>query len=303
MQFDEHIYDQIQKFLDKEMTEEELRNFQEESDANEALASEVGLNREMKDFLADTPENELRKNLQILNQRVTTDPNGTPFPWKYFLWAMPLFIIGAFWFFNLDNDEPEIAQEAPLGQVEEATNVLQDSVKEENIIVPEEITPLQEEPPAPALPEKKTKKEKPNSTKPKDTPRPIAGNFEPNPSLEFYIGNNLRDNFELVVEQKQANAKITSENEDVNFQIALLLKTEKDLSNNNYKLYIFSNDKAAFSDFSPISTDDLTINKIEEGAYRIAFQKTIKLMPGLYYYMLEDAATEKINLVEKFEVN
>jgi len=50
------------------LQDEALRAFEARVTADKALAAEMAFQREMQAFLADTPENELRKTLQIYYQ-------------------------------------------------------------------------------------------------------------------------------------------------------------------------------------------------------------------------------------------
>ena len=81
-----------------------------------------------------------------------------------------------------------------------------------------------------------------------------------------------------------------------------LLHSREDISQQDFKLHLFSNDRQAFDDFSPMNTSDLTITPIEGDIYEIDFARSYDLEPGLYYYIIEDLSQEKIHLVEKYEV-
>jgi len=68
----------IDQYLNEQLKGETLRNFEAQIAADKALAAEVEFQREMQVFLADSPENELRKTLQQLNAEVTDVQEATP---------------------------------------------------------------------------------------------------------------------------------------------------------------------------------------------------------------------------------
>ncbi len=304
MEYKENTYHKIQQYLDNELQGDELKAFESELKSDLELASEVQLNREMKEFLADTPENQLRQNLHILNRRVTKEPNGSGFSWRYLFWMLLFLLIGAFWFFNQEKSTSEVMREAPAEIQETTTKELGSTeIKEENQ-KPEDV---HQSPKRPEATQKKPQQDAAKPLDPKTKPtekalRPIAENFAPNPRLEFYINNNRRDNYELVVEKKQENLEVTNKDEPIDFQVVVVLKTKENLFGKNFTLHLFTNDEAAFEDFNPLDSHDLILNNFEENAYRLGIQKELNLQPGLYYYMIEDTGLEKVYFVEKFEV-
>lgn len=100
MNLDEQLYEKIQQYLNNELTGKALQDFEAELQSNPNLAREVALHREMEDFLADTPENDLRKNLQTLNARFTDDTDKSEGDWKFLFLLLPFFLIGAWYVYN-----------------------------------------------------------------------------------------------------------------------------------------------------------------------------------------------------------
>lgn len=97
MNFDEHTYDQIQRYLDKDLNADELRAFEAELQSNPALSAELALHREMEVFLSDSDENALRKNLEILGEKSGQKEGSGGSWWKYGLLLIPILLVGIWW--------------------------------------------------------------------------------------------------------------------------------------------------------------------------------------------------------------
>ena len=304
----EDALERIQRYLEKEMPPEEIKAFETELKTNDELAQELALHKEMEDLLTDSPENDLCKNLQLLNSQVKDNKDNPNRLTKYLLWLIPVLLIAGWWFFNptSTNDQPQVETTTPSPESNFRSAPSKSKIEEENIPEknqaqeePENQTPIKTEPSQDVKPKTKNK----GKQEPVKKPRPIAANFDTNPSLEFFIGNNVRDNeFEIEVQKKQNNINLQSESEAITFQFNALIKSTTNLQEKNFKLHLFSNDPAAFENFAPLLTNDLTVNPTSDNTYKIDFQKEITLAPGLYYYVLEDLSAEKIHFVEKFEV-
>lgn len=294
----EDKYREIQDYLDKKLSQEDLSHFENKLKADQDLAQEVKLQEEMKIFLADTPENELRKNLQKLNQEVKEGPVKTGKSWRFLLLLLPVLLLTVWWVSSqmMKNTVPETL--SPMEDVlieTEEKETPNEPVKEKELPVEDKV-----EDPSPSVP-----KEQPTRgrEKPAKTSRPIAANFDPNPSLEFLIENNRRDNeVTLEVEEKQANIQVPRAGSSFDFRFVAVLRSKADLLQQDFKLHLFSNKKADFEDFIPLSTNDLSLEKVTDDDYRIDFNSSLSLQPGRYYYILEDFTEEKIYFVEKFEV-
>lgn len=298
MALSEETYDKIQRYLDGELTTEERGAFEQEMETNQEFAQEVALHANMEELLADSPENELRRNLKMLGEEVKDEPpaTGGSLLSKWFWLLVPLMLFAAWWLLQPPLEEPPSAidvREEPFGEDVQSNQREGDFLPGET--PPEETPPKNETPTENRAPE--TKKEESNTTS-----RPIATNFNPNPSLEFLMDNNLRsDEFEWTETELQQNVTGTA-NQPFRFRFTGTLETAADLSKQEFKLHLFSNDPAAFDNFEPLSTNDLMVQKKGEDAYLIDFHKSMTLAPGLYYYLIEDFTEEQIYFVEKFEV-
>lgn len=298
MTFDENTYQKIQRYLDKELTGKELEDFKKALKSNKNLAQEVTLQKDMAELLADSPENELRKNLQMLSAQVDEDPSKTGFPFKHLLWIIPIALVAGWFFFSSRNATPTETVIIPPINKEEPQPI---ETKPENNASPAKETSQEKE--ESTVPERPTQNDQPKKKEAAPSPRPIAANFEPNPSIEFLISNNLRaSDFEFTVEKKQDNIKLSAPSNPFKFQFAATIKSEQDLSEQDFKLHLFSNKKADFENFQTLSTFGLPLEVQTDNTYQFELQQTLNLPPGLYYYIIEDLAEEKIYFVEKFEV-
>lgn len=94
----------IEEYLAGRLKGTALHAFEEQLANNEVLAKEVEFQRELTTFLADSPENDLRKNLQQLNEQVEL-PKDRGTSWKLGLFLLPFFFIGTWWWFNRPMNE------------------------------------------------------------------------------------------------------------------------------------------------------------------------------------------------------
>lgn len=298
MALNEDKYGKIQDYLDKKLSREDLIQFENELKTDQDLARELQLHQEMEAFLADTPENELRKNLQELNQEVEEGKVKTGNSWRFLLLLIPVLLLMAWWISSqmVKNTVPETAP--PMEDVwieSEKKETSDDPAKEKEL--PEE-DGVEELPPS--VPKQQPT---PSRKKPTEASRPIAANFDPNPSLEFLIENNRRDNeVTLEVEERQANIQVPTVGSNFDFRFVAVLRSATDLLQQDFKLHLFSNKKVDFEDFTPLSTNDLSLEKLTDDSYRIDFKSNLSLQPGRYYYILEDYTEEEIYFVDKFEV-
>ena len=289
MAFNEDIHETIEAYLDNRLTEAERRKFEQQMRDDHTLADEVALSREMQELLAESPENELRKNLEQLSKQEPSAPTRPPRNSKRtWLWLLPVLLLAGWLIFAPKSEQLETSP------AENANTPLSE---------PEPAPPAE----VPATPPPAAPEEQPASPPepPPSTSQPIAAaDFEPNPSLEFLIDNTQRTGTVTIdINRKQPDVALQGANDSVSFRFAATLKSDEDLAAQDFKLHLFSNDKASFEDFDPLFTNDLVLENPEAGTYTIDFSKTFSLQPGLYYYVLEDLATEKIYYVQKFVVN
>jgi hypothetical protein len=308
MLINEELYDRIQRYLDQEMSVEEARAFEGAMAEDEALAKEVALNRDMQAMLGKSPENELLTNLEILSREVEDIPSSSGTSWRPLLWFIPVVLFIGWLVFapGSDNDQESqvqtpVEQPENVPSLDESTSPEEAPIQEEEteeVEAKKEVTPVPpDEAKKPEIPTKPIKKQTQKS-------QPIAAaDFEPNPSLDFLIANNVR-NIEtvLTVQQQQQDIKLAKAGDEVPFELKAQFESEVNLSDKNFKLHLFSNKKADFDNFEPMFTFDLSLLPGDENIYKVAISQNLNIQPGLYYYLIEDYETEKIYYVEKFEV-
>lgn len=303
MAFDEEKYRKIEDYLGNRLKGESRKKFEQEMQADDQLSKEVELHKDMEELLSDSPENALRKNLKQLAEEAAPVSKKVPSKWALAL-LVPVLVALTWWFFSGNNTSHETA---PTPESEEIIPATQDEGSDRDVLNKERLDPIESEPEETTEPADKPTTPPPNPGRKRGqrepAPRAIAANFVPNPSLEFLIENNLRDT-ELSVKltKKQTDVQLGAADAPTPFRIKLQLQSREDVSQQDFKLHLFSNDRQAFDDFSPIASDDLTIVPLEADRYEIDFTKSYSLQPGLYYYLIEDFSEEKIHLVEKFEV-
>lgn len=304
MAFDEKKHQRIADYLGNRLKEDSRKQFEQEMQADDQLSKEVELHRDMEELLSDSPENALRKNLKLLGEQAETTSTRKPSKWGVAL-IIPILLVAIWWFWG-GTDSVQEDHVVPETEVEEPKPAVPNS---ELPLAPTEDSPVNSQgsdeetapPPKPTSPPPPSPGRKRGQRE--SAPRAIAANFVPNPSIEFLIENNLRDtDLTVKLTKKQPSVRLTSNEDPTPFQIKVQLQSREDISQQEFKLHLFSNDRQAFDDFSPISTNDLSIVPVEADVYEIDFTKSYSLEPGLYYYIIEDFSEEKIHLVEKFEV-
>ena len=292
MAFDEKTYHDIQRYLDRQLGPEERQAFERQMQADPELAREVELNREMQEFLADTPENELRKNLRMLSDQ-TPEPKKRRPGGKWWWLLVPCLVLGGWWVVSRQPEKP---------RTEELTAPVQE-IPDEEETAPPKAAEETEKPPV-RDPQKSREPGQPGkgSEKPADK-GPVAANFDPLPALEFLIGNNLRDaDFQWNITDRPKDAALPSPGAAFNFRFAGTVASETNLIKKTFNLHIFSNAPAAYEAFRPLFSYPLPFQPGSENVYPFDFQKQLTLRPGLYYYLIEDTATEKIYWADKFAV-
>lgn len=115
----------LEQYLNGQLTGEALQNFEKRIAEDKGLALEVEFQREMQTFLAESPENELRKTLQMLSNQVVAPKadeakgwfwwllpaEGSPnvldwligHPVRHLAWLLPLLLTAGWWFFHTND--------------------------------------------------------------------------------------------------------------------------------------------------------------------------------------------------------
>jgi len=159
MDFNEDLYDKIQDYLDKKLSPAETREFESAIAADEELAREVQLHADMQELLADTPENDLRKNLEKLSAEAIEDSSG--FDWRLLALIPIIFAIIGFLMFGTKEDASTAVGQAVKPNTVDSTESVarQDSLSQQTKTDSLEIKTNKVNPPkAVDTKEKRTKK-------------------------------------------------------------------------------------------------------------------------------------------------
>ena len=271
--------EKMDRYLQQEMGPEELKQFQAAMAADDALRAEVELQTEMKAYLEDSPENELRRNLQKLSAQYQDKPasSGPKRLW-YLLLLIPI-LGGLLWWASTPSTTQATGSEEPAVEQSEEAN------PEQNTSPQDETAPIPEAP-APTRPS-----------------GPIAANFAPNPALEFLLDNNARSNgWQMEIQNSQQDVS-SAGNEMTPLQFSAILQGDDITADQVFKLHLFDNDAQRYADFDALHSFDLALRP--EGApntYALNLSAEVQLKPGLYYQILEDFETEEILWAGKFMV-
>lgn len=286
MDFKEDTYDKIQRYLDNELKGEELRAFEAQLRADKSLAAEVELHREMGDFLEESGENELRKNLEKLGSEFTEAPNSKrENGFKYLLWLLPLLLLGGVFFYWNSINKNEVIPAVPTNEE------TQDSLSAPLIYA--ELPPFDsalivwqpEYPPS-------TMVLSPDELINEDV-------FAPNRYLDsLHVNHVPSDSFNITIEKLPSDTVWIGENGAIvegDLQIAATVQTPIDLMQETQHLYVYNNlmeQRWYYFDYlKPYKSNEKELVNI----YRI--DETIELnAEGLYYFILlkEDVFIGKI---------
>jgi len=331
MAFNIKTLQQIQRYLDGEMNASERQTFEQTMAVDEELAQEVVLQRDLEKLLADTPENELRRNLQILSNQVTKPPSSKE-NWKNFIWLFPLLLVLAIWFFSTSKDKgsAEISTSTTtetLGIPVETTEILlvEDTLNTQNI---ESKTPKESSPTVTDNPQNKTKKipqkdttkqyiyadktEKPSDNTSIEAPMLMAGPslinhdfFAPLPFLDSLIAqNSQQEEFQLSILQKLPDTLTLEEISKINplFTATLSLTQVLNFSTSETGLYLYPNHIFYWKENHPWDFTAAEVEETAENTYKINLMPNLNLEPGLYYYALRSSKTGSLFFIEKLVV-
>ena len=147
MNLPQDIQELLEQYLNGQLQGDALRDFEAQIAADKALAAEVAFQREMQAFLADTPENELRKTLQMLSDQVVEpkEEEGRGWFWwlfpagdsnvldwlfghpaRHLAWVLPLLLVAGWWMFNrngIEITDPPIAGTDTLEHKQDIKNI------------------------------------------------------------------------------------------------------------------------------------------------------------------------------------
>jgi len=279
--------ERVEKYLRNKMSESEKSAFQFELMQDENLQQDVKSMRVVQKTL-------------IANSRIGNVEQSLSSYWK---WLLPLLLLPILYFLwnksNVETVSPQSPNTETLSPV-----VAEEEIKADKTESTKIQNPIEEKEKEPKV-IKEQKREEVKSPLPKiqNPQQPIAmANYEPNALLESLINSNTRGTeTTFTIERRQADLSLVKKGASTNFHISGRAESDDDLSESSFNLYIFSNKVEEYRGFSPKFTQELNFEQ-KDDLYLFEVQVGIVLQPGLYYYLIEDADTEELFFVEKFEV-
>ncbi len=286
----------IEAYLAGRLIGEELKDFEVQLQNDESLQKEVGIHQDLSNVLKDGPDHAFWEHISGLRKKYSDTPgsndsssDGTPF-WRI-RWFLGFAIIicagGLLYFFSqmLTNEnlpsEPMNAIEQqdvmePESNEEEATLPLEEgneeAPEENSNEVIEEIPPKAVEKPSP----------------PSNKTRPIASAFEPNPTLEKLLLNQLRGDFTFKIDHPKPDAQLSTQIGRTNFSLSGKLETSK-IAEADFSLIveIYSNKEEDYKKERPVISLPIELTETDE-AYLFDFETSLEIESGLYYYLILD---------------
>ena len=125
----------------------------------------------------------------------------------------------------------------------------------------------------------------------------VADNFKSNESIEMLMDNVRSNEVEITIKEISDTLQLNE-----TFNLIATLKSEDDLSKKKLKFYLFSNSEEAFEAFEPLSTDDVAVLPTGKNAYLLDIHKSLDLLEGLYYFLVQNDEIGKLYLVGRFVI-
>lgn len=331
MAFDNDTQQQIQRYLDGEMSASEQQAFEQKIAADETLAQEIVLQKDISSLLADTPENALRKNLQTLSdQHKSSSSSGRS--WKNFIWLTPLLLVFGIWFFSSSpNDGSEeistsTPSEIPSTPVDSPSSPLKidtlnlqftnpDKPKEktlqpiDNQKSKSQKTPKKDSTKAPVYADKTKSIDK---NEPIEPPMIMAAPslihhdfFAPLPLLDSLISENFQSkNFQITIQKPLPDTLSLEEASKSKYPFITTLSLSTPLTNlvPNIGLYLYPNHAFYWKEDHPWDFTAAKVKEININTYQIQLTPNLNLEPGLYYYALRSSKEGEVFFVSKLTI-
>lgn len=331
MAFDNHTQEQIQRYLDSEMSASEQEIFEKKLAFDEALAQEIALQKDIAGLLADTPEHALRKNLQTLSDQYQSSSSSSR-SWRNFLWLVPFLLIGGIWFFNnyTNKNKEEVSipvssetlstpNEPSISPVKVDTSNLKFTDPQE--LEEEKILPIDNQENKTQEPSKEdsTKApvyaddtQSPNNNEPIEPPMIMAAPsllnhdfFAPLPLLDSLMAQNFQsEKFQLKIQQALPDTITFEEAQTSNYSFNITLSASQaiDFSLSDLGLYLYPNHAFYWKENHPWDFTPAQVKKVAEYNYQVQLTPNLNLEPGLYYYALRSSKKGEVFFVAKLAI-
>lgn len=276
----ESLDDLIHDYLSGVMDIETRKEFESQLASHPDMAERVRFERELYNAIGQSPENDLRANLQQITRRFdqtefVSVPVSTEKTSRKRLWRGVgiLALVGALvlWWITQYRMKPD-ATPAPAS---EPVQIISTPTIEQ--------TPAVQEAPPPQAVQKS---------------RPVAASYEPIPALETYVGSQYRSqDWKVTVEEPLPNAQLPAKNGHLSLHISGNIQSTV-VAEPGLRVLIFNNDLKSFEAMQPIANAALKV--APDGNF--LFEKVMVFKPGLYYYLIEDEESGNWLFVGKFRM-
>ncbi len=295
----ETLYEQIEQYIKGEMKADTKTAFEAQLAKDAELKAEVNFQRDLYQELEHRQKQLLRNKLHDLGEEFMANiPEGNPDSaskrWRNSVAGLMLLVLGAgaVWFLNRD-DRLAVDSEVVPAPGEANQEVPMEAEKDITTEIEEEILggsaeSDSDEPPAPIHPEPSNTEGQEPEKKDK-APRPIAGNFEPNPSFERYFTGTLARgaDFEVTVDAPQQISTGTLVNGQFQFNCSGQVTSESGDAPIDFRLRFFTNNPEDFQADRALQEWELEFNNTNN-THLFELSETLTFEPGLYYFTIED---------------
>ena len=290
----------VSRFLSSEMSVSEQQAFERELQQSSELRAELDLQRDLREFLQDSPENQLRHKLATLRQRAIVSPDTMTVVDKrrvVLISVLVLLFAAAVWYLV---GSQKIANPNPIPPA--VTPATPNPTPP--VIASPTPTPVPEnrtEPIASTSPSSVPTEPVPSST----TPGPIAANFTPNDQWEFLRDNQRRSVYDLQwrIERKPEDRQLNQTEDSTPVEMTVVFDQLPNATRDALRVHIFDNSKTAYERFQPTLSRSLIWQDESDGTVIGTLDLRVVLSPGLYYCVLENETTEAILFVDRFRVD
>ncbi|MEM9889050.1 MAG: hypothetical protein AAF849_24425 [Bacteroidota bacterium] len=333
MTLDKDTQQQFERYLEGKMSSVERNQFEAKVDQQKELSAALQWHREMEHFLADSAENDLRKNLQQLSAKVQDVPEKPTSNWKYSIGILVLLLIGILWYLNSDlhsiesTDRLEASEtndtKAPLPAIDSSILKTPSNLpiqKETPKASEEENTPSKQEqndkidrPEKRAIAAEGTSEEAPlagsnpfakEKSDPLDITKPEADArdyFEPLPvladqkSLSFVVENL---SIEVVTQLPDTIEQTAAPKKSYPF--LALFNAKVPMNEKEWIFYIYSNSEYHWEQQTPWLAYAPAVEQLDDNRYRLRVDVSPDLETGRYYYLLRNTSTQQIYVFSDF---
>jgi len=260
----------IERYLDGALAENERLGLEKRLAADPALRAELELQRAMQTHLGDPGERRLRAALADVLQN---PQSRTAWRWHVhpglrlagLAAAILVLIVAAWWMLRPgpDTQGPPVAEQ-PL---------------------PGGPAPQAELPPTSPLPEKQPPVELPADSR--QLAQADPADFVPNPTLDARIGNvRGAGDLDVQIDSPVPDAVFKLQNGMLPLAVRGTVRADSTALLQPLRLFVYSNRPEAWENKKPVFDQLLSPELLDRETYRLQFNQTLRLSPGLYYLVL-----------------